>query len=137
MGDAWTNHGSIEAEDSGQLVLGDPGHSFQNLGTITATDADVRLNGDFVIADLGTFDFINSLVAIEGTLLNDAGLVLDAGRFNWKLGRGTVLGGTISSADGTTFGIVAGGFSSFATGCTWGARTSRGVPRRRSKPASS
>jgi len=47
VGDAWTNHGSIEAEDSGQLVLGDPGHSFQNLGTITATDADVRLNGDF------------------------------------------------------------------------------------------
>ena len=108
VGDGWTNHGSIEAANSGQLILGSPGSSFQNLGTITATDADVRLNGDFTIADLGDFDFDDSLIAIEGTFINDTGLVLDSGKLNWKLGRGTVLGGTISSADGTAFGLVPG-----------------------------
>lgn len=105
---SWTNHGTIEATNNARLILGDPGSGFQNLGTISATNADVRLNGDFTIADLGTFDFEASTVVIEGTFINDTGLVLDAGSFNWDLGRGTVLGGTISSADGTTFDPVPG-----------------------------
>ncbi|MCH8146878.1 MAG: hypothetical protein IH987_02660, partial [Planctomycetes bacterium] len=102
---SWTNHGNVEATSAGRLILGD---TYQNLGTITATDADVRLDGEFTIADLGTFDFVNTLVVIEGTLVNETGLVLEADQFNWKLGKGTALGGTISSADGTTFDLVAG-----------------------------
>jgi len=100
-----TNHGTIEAADGGRLILDG---TYQNLGTLTATDADVRLDGDFTIADLGTYDFGNSLVSIEGTLHNEAGLVLDANQFNWKLGNGVILGGTISSADGTTLEQIPG-----------------------------
>ena len=100
---SWINNGSVEAVGAGTLILGD---SWQNLGTLTATDAVVRLHHDFTIADLGTFDFVNSQVIIEGTFTNDTDLVLDANQFHWSLGGGTVLGGTISSADGTTFDIT-------------------------------
>ncbi len=105
MRGSWTNHGAIEATDAGRIILDG---TYQNLGTFTATDADVRLDGEFTIADLGTFDFTNSPAVIEGTFVNESGLVLDADQFNWKLGNGTVLGGTISSADGMSFDRVRG-----------------------------
>ncbi len=100
---SWTNNGAVEATGAGRLILGD---SWQNLGTLTVTDADVRLDHEFTIAELGTFSFVNSLVVIEGTFTNGTNLVLDANRFHWRLGGGTVVGGTISSADGTTFDVV-------------------------------
>jgi len=102
---SYVNHGTIEASDAGRLILDG---TYQNLGTLTAIDADVRLDGEFTIADLGAFNFTNSLVVVEGTLVNESGLALDADQFNWKLGKGTVLGGTISSADGTSFDPVSG-----------------------------
>jgi hypothetical protein len=105
---SWTSHGTIEADSDGRLILGDDGLPFLNLGSLSASGADVRLNSDFTIADLGAFDFDDSLVVIEGTLQNGTNLVLDAGQFNWKLGCGIVVGGTISSADGTTLDLVSG-----------------------------
>ncbi|MGD2110188.1 MAG: hypothetical protein PVI86_12460, partial [Phycisphaerae bacterium] len=108
----WTNHGTIEATNAGRLVLGESGHTYESLGNLIATDADVRLFGDFRVADLGTFAFSSSLVVIEGTLFNDTGLAIDAGNFNWKLGRGTIIGGTISSADGTPLETVPGVYGS-------------------------
>jgi len=112
---SWTNHGQIEASGADTLILSDDDGSFENLGTIFAEDTDVRLGGTFTLADLGDFNFINSVVAIEGTLLNDAGLVVDAGKFHWRLGRGTILGGTVASADGTPFDTVPGNCCGNAT----------------------
>jgi hypothetical protein len=108
----WTNNSTVEAANGGKLVLTDAWHNF---GTLTVTDAEVRIHHPFTIPDLGAFDFTNSMVAIEGAFTNDAGLVLDSDRFHWRLAGGTVVGGTISSADGTTFDVVRSFIGEFPT----------------------
>jgi hypothetical protein len=103
---SWTNHGVMEAFNGGLMILGSDGEPFENLSTLTAHDARVHLDGAFRVADLGDFDFDNSEITLGGTLINDTGLMLDADQFNWKLSGGTIVGGTVSSADGTPLDFV-------------------------------
>lgn len=103
---SWTNHGTIEAFNEGTLILGSVDEPFQNLGSLTTDNATVHLNGEFRIGDLGDFEFNNSQMLLGGTLINETGLVLDAGEFNWSLAGGTIIGGTVSSVGGKPLDMV-------------------------------
>ncbi|MCB0029632.1 MAG: hypothetical protein KDE28_17080, partial [Anaerolineales bacterium] len=77
-------------------LLGD----WHNNSAISATNATVNLGGQFTLADLGTFVRSGGTVNLVGILDNsNTTLALNAGTGNWQLNGGTILNGTVTTAD--------------------------------------
>ena len=118
-GTAWTNEATIEAVQDGNLTLTGTGWvndgtvsitgggnltltgSWVNQGTLAMTSSNVFLGGTFTMMSLGTFNYAGGSVSIIGTLDNTGEtLALSSSTGSWKLDGGTVLGGTVTGADG-------------------------------------
>ena len=71
--------------------------TWDNDGTIDATDSTVNLAGTFEVDDLGTFQRSGGTVNLLGTL-NNAGTTLDLDALNgpWRLSGGRINGGVVS-----------------------------------------
>ena len=107
----WVIQGAISVT-AGTLWLGsqsfsaDTRDSWTNLGTITATESAVDLDGYITLADLGTFTRTGGSIALLGTL-NLQGATLDLTSGLWQdlqLDGGTIENGAIveDPADGLT-----------------------------------
>jgi len=95
----WTNNTSITIQDSGTLNLNG---TYDNQGTIVATDSIVNLGGEFTIEDLGNFSRTGGSVVLQGTLNNAPGLVLDSTTGGWVINNGKIIGGVIETLDGAS-----------------------------------
>ena len=95
----WTNNSSITIQDGGTLNLYG---TYDNQGTIVATDSAVNLNGEFTSAGLGNFSRTGGTVTIQGTLDNAPGLVLDSTTGGWVINGGRIIGGVIETLDGAS-----------------------------------
>jgi len=96
----WTNNNSITIQDDGTLNISG---TYNNQGTIVATESTVNLGGEFTTAGLGGFSRTGGSVRITGTLDNGPGLVLDSTTGSWVIAGGRVVGGVLDTLDGTTF----------------------------------
>ena len=64
----------------------------------------LNLGGSFTTADIGTLARAGGVVNLTGILTNTGGtLILDATMGSWNLMNGTVIGGTVAFADGSSF----------------------------------
>ena len=110
---SWTDNSTITAT-GGTLNLGDQSNSsangWTNAGTITATNSTVNLGGLFTFLDFGALNGSGDSVNLVGTL-NNAGatLALNAATGSWNLLGGTLLGGTLSEADGAGLAFTSSG----------------------------
>jgi len=95
----WTNNSSITIQDGGTLNLYG---TYDNQGTIVATDSTVNLNGEFTMAGLGSFSRTGGTVTIQGTLNNATGLLLDSTTGGWLINGGRINGGVIETLDGVS-----------------------------------
>lgn len=117
---SWTNvSGNQISVEDGELVLGAESDRWHNLGTISATDSDVILDGLFRATDLGTYNRIGTITtSLRGTLDNtNATLALNASTGSWTLNEGTVRGGTITQSAGAEL-ILAPSLSGTLDGVT-------------------
>src|SRR5262249_47498888 len=90
------------------------GH-WRNNGTITLNDGTLELGdtqpGDsFTLSDLGDFRRTGGIVKITGPLINTGTtLALNNATGSWYLQAGSIIGGTITTADGTRLiGFIGG-----------------------------
>jgi filamentous hemagglutinin len=107
------NAGSLQALNGGTLALAGAWH---NTGTIQAgAGSTVSLGGTFSMDDVGTLTrAASSTITIAGTFVNTGRtLALNASTGSWLLRRGTILGGTITAADGAQ--LLLGGSSDTST----------------------
>jgi len=105
----WTNNTSITIQDGGTLnLIG----TYNNLGTIVATDSTVNLGSEFTLAGLGSLSRTGGSIRITGTLDNEPGLVLDSSTGNWVIASGKIVGGVLDTLDGTSFSAVGRGIHS-------------------------
>ena len=96
----WTNSGRLEASNGGTLTLGGP---WNNVGTMTVSDATLNLGGQFTTTNVGTLGNIGGTVNITGTLNNTGTtLSLSATTGSWTLDGGTITGGTITASGGSS-----------------------------------
>ncbi len=98
--DTWTNNSLISISGGGTLELEGDWH---NAGTITSSDSTVEFDGEFFVADIGTFTRSGGTVELRGILDNVLALVLDSTTGSWEMRGGTILGGGVSTADGAEF----------------------------------
>jgi hypothetical protein len=90
----------------GTLTLGG---SWNNAGTIDATNSIVDLGGTFSVTNLAVFNQTNGTVNLTGTLVNsNAVLALSPVTGSWVLNNGTVQGGTILTSNGASFIVSSG-----------------------------
>jgi len=83
-----------------------------NAGAINVTNVTVNLGGDFTLAALGAFTRSGGTVNLTGVLTNTSTtLALNAASGSWVLDGGTVLGGTITTAEGATLVVNNGTFN--------------------------
>src|SRR6516165_2114412 len=105
----WSNSGTTTA-NGGTLGLGNVSNAWSNTGTITATNATVNLGGSFTLAALGTFNRSGGTVNLTGTLDNTGTtLAFTATTGSWNLVNGTLLGGTVTEADGAELTFTSSG----------------------------
>jgi len=96
IGNTWSNSGLVKAT-GGMLTLAG---TFTNTGTIQADTATVNLNGTFTLPSLGTFQRTGGTVQVSGDLdLTGDTLTLDATTGTWTLIGGTIMGGTVTQTD--------------------------------------
>ena len=73
-------------------------------GTLNIDNSTLELDGSFTTAGIGTITRTGGTVNVTGTLTNTGDtLTLDATTGSWNLLGGTVVGGTIAFADGSSF----------------------------------
>lgn len=90
----WDTAGRIDASTGGTLTLSG---SWNNSGTINATDAIVNLGGTFALPSLGTFQRKGGTVNLTGVMdLQGGTLALDAATGPWTLFDGTIKNGTVA-----------------------------------------
>jgi RHS repeat-associated protein len=106
------NKGSVTAESGSLLEFSD---TISNLGTITATNSTVNLNGTFAQGDLGVFNRPGSTVLLSGTLNGGANFNSSTG--SWFMYGGIINGGTITESGGAelTFTNYGGKFENGVT----------------------
>ena len=76
------------------------GLTWQNQGTVNASNSTVNLQGTFTVAALGTFNRTGGTVNLQGTLNNPGTLLLNSTTGSWNLNGGTVSGGSLAAAAG-------------------------------------
>lgn len=114
----WVNNNAISVTNGGTLQLNGV---YMNNATIAMVDSTVRLGGEFMLAQLGSFTRSGGSVVINGTLQNAPGLTLDATTGSWVLDRfGRIVGGTIDTVDGAQ--ITANGRGGVLEGVTLNGR---------------
>ncbi len=80
-----------------------------NQGTINVEGADVKLLGTFTLQALGNFNATGASVTLSGTLNNTGQtFTLREELGTWQLDSGTIVGGTLASADGTRLLLTSG-----------------------------
>ena len=93
-----SNSGAIQSSSGSTLILGG---TCSNNNIISANGGTVNLNGNFTLAGLGTVDGSSGTVNLTGTLDTGGGtLAFTAATGSWNLVGGTLLGGTVTEADG-------------------------------------
>lgn len=99
--DSIIHQGTIQASNGGIISVG--GKNWQNQGMITGVaGSTITLIGSTTLASLGN---LSSSGAVNlAAILDNSGTSLDlsASRGSWRLAGGTILGGTITSSDGST-----------------------------------
>ncbi len=101
------NKGTLSSSARGAMVLVS---NWNNAGVITVTNGSLTLGGNLTHSMFGTINSSNATVYIAGTLDNrDSTLILDASKAGWQLNTGTIIGGTINSADGVALTVTAYG----------------------------
>ncbi len=86
--------------------------TWTNSTTLSAANATVNLDGQFTLSDLGTFNRSGGTVNLTGTLDNTGTtLALDAGTGDWQLNGGTIVNGTITTADGARLIVTTNGYN--------------------------
>ncbi|HEX3151280.1 MAG TPA: LamG-like jellyroll fold domain-containing protein [Gemmataceae bacterium] len=95
-GPAWTSSTPLIISGAGSLSL--RGNNWTTAG-ITMNGATVNLGDQFSFADIGTLTRTGGTINITGTLMNSGKtLALDATTGPWRLAGGTIDGGTITTA---------------------------------------
>jgi hypothetical protein len=99
---------TVDITGTGALTLGG---SWNNAGTIDASNSAVDFNGTFTVTNIGTFNPSGGTVNIIGTLVNtNATLALSPGTGSWVLaGGGTILGGSVTTTPGISLIISSSG----------------------------
>ena len=110
-GTGWTNNGTLSALNGGELELRG---SWSNTGTITETDSELRLGGQFTTADFagvgGRAGSTGSMSLVSGTLDNGGStLNLTADTGTLIIDGGTLKGGTVNGAGGAQLDYAGGG----------------------------
>lgn len=104
-GYVWSNSGTLQAGSGATLRLMG---NFTNTGSIAAQGATILLgdvNGyggtTFTLGPSSTYNIVSSTVEVEGTLINAGStLTLNSTTGSWIVNQGTILGGTITTANG-------------------------------------
>src|SRR5262249_7030144 len=93
-----SNSGTIPCSSRSTLILQG---TCSNSNIISANGGTVNLGGSFTLAGLGTVDGSSGTVNLTGTLDTGGGtLAFTAATGSWNLAGGTLLGGTVTEADG-------------------------------------
>src|SRR5262249_35706328 len=97
-GSHWSNSGTPQATNGGTLTLQG---TWSNSNIISADGGTVNLSGSFTLAGLGTVNGSGGTINLMGTLDTGGGtLAFTATTGSWNLTGGTLLGGTVTEADG-------------------------------------
>ena len=104
QGNGWSSTGTISIAGGGNLALNG---SWVNQGAVTMDASNVFLGGDFTLMTLGSFTRSGGTVFLTGNLQN-AGqtLALDAATGSWNLDGGSIVGGTVTGADGAGLALA-------------------------------
>jgi RHS repeat-associated protein len=100
---AWSNSGSLEAQNGGTLTLGGSAQdTWSNTGTISQTNSTLNIGGTITAAGLGTITRSGGTVNLIA-VLNNAGntLTLNSTTGPWNLDGGLIEGGTVTEVGGT------------------------------------
>ena len=137
-----TNQGTIAADGGGTVTVGSAGFSltnaaggtlaanggtlsldgtWSNAGQIVVNNSTLNLFGSFTTAGLGSYTRSGGVINLHGTLDNTgAALALSTATGSWNLAGGTINGGALATADGTTLAAtnIGGTLSGLTLGAT-------------------
>ncbi|WP_345736066.1 Ig-like domain-containing protein [Prosthecobacter algae] len=105
----FTNEGTITATAGNLHFEGYTDQPWTNLGTLNLSGTGkLTMAGDFTLAQLGTLNRTGGTVNIAGTLDNTGKtLALNAATGSWNiLSAGKILGGTVTTADGSLLTVA-------------------------------
>jgi hypothetical protein len=106
-GTNWSNSGTIQCSSGTTLNLQG---TWNNSNIISANGGTVNLGGSFTLAGLGTVNQSGGTVNLTGTLDTGVGiLAFSPATGSWNLVGGTLLGGTVTEADGAELTFTNGG----------------------------
>src|SRR5262249_52623209 len=106
----FVNQGTISADVAGGTISLINGTNWSNAGTLRALNSGaLLLGGNFATTGLGSISSSGGVVALIGTLTNTGStLLLNAATGSWFLRGGTILGGTVATADGSALIVQRG-----------------------------
>jgi RHS repeat-associated protein len=103
-GSGWVNNQSLDIPTGTAVTFSG---AWSNTGGVHVTGGDWYLGGTFSTSHIGAFTCSGGTLNITGTLDNrNSTLVLNATNASWNLSFGTILGGTITSVDGTQMKLL-------------------------------
>lgn len=90
--DSWTSSGALTATAGGILDLNG---SWMNNGSIATDASTVIFDGNYSLADFGTYSIVGGSTFLQGTFDNSDSLDLSTSTTSWQLDGVTVVGGTL------------------------------------------
>jgi hypothetical protein len=102
----FNNQGLAQSVNGGTLVLSG---AWNNNGTLAESYGTVYLAGSFSLASIGTLNRTNGTIYVGGILTNTGTLTLSAASGSWVLQGGSILGGTVTTANGVSLVVQGSG----------------------------